>query len=161
VTAADCSGRLLDPSFNLAVGQKYVRHLAGQPIIGDNLMLLLAAYNEGPGKLARGLHDGGAKKARGHHAEPGRSAFEKEDPLFFLESLSLRQTHDYIEQVLIHYWIYRARLGEPENSLTDLAHGAWPRIAPPEEAKPLPKGTKEAALPDMLPAGIVKVASVR
>ena len=142
----DCTAHLLDPTVNIALGQKYVRYLTDQPLVGDNLMLLLAAYNEGPGKLARGCISAkpSRKKCRGisNHRE-----FEKEDPLFFLESLPPRETHDYIEQVLIHYWSYRARLSEPETSLTELAHGQWPRYAPPPATVRPPKGQREASLP--------------
>jgi soluble lytic murein transglycosylase-like protein len=150
----NCSGRLRDPAFNMALGQKYVRHLTDQPLIGDNLMLLLAAYNEGPGKLARGLHAGELKAKRMRGISSHRE-YEKEDPLLFLESLPTRETHDYIEQVLMHYWGYRARLDEPETSLTELAHGQWPRYAPPPATTHSPKGTREASLP----ADGLKVAS--
>ncbi len=109
--ARECSERLLDPATNMALGQKYVRRLASKPAIGDNLLLLLAAYNGGPNKLPRWLHDNGDR-----------------DPLLFLESMPVRQTHDYVEQVLMHYWIYRARLGESEKALTELARGDWPRF---------------------------------
>ena len=115
-------------------------------LIGDNLLLLLAAYNEEACmcKLGRFMHEDSKHLT---HIATLRHNFEKEDPLLFLESLPLRQTHDYVQQVLIHYWFYRARLGENESSLTELAHGQWPRLAPPDENRPLPKGTKEAALP--------------
>lgn len=152
VPAHDCSGNLLDPSINIALGQKYVRNLADQPLIGDNLLLLLAAYNGGPSNLAHWMHEDGKHLK---HVTTLRHAFEKQDPLLFLESLPMRQTHDYVQQVLIHYWFYRARLGESESSLTELAHGQWPRLAPSEENRPLPKGTKEAALPV---GDIIKVA---
>jgi soluble lytic murein transglycosylase-like protein len=152
--ADNCSGPLLDPTTNLALGQKYVRHLTSQPLIGDNLMLLLAAYNEGPGKLERGLRDdnGSRVKSRGISS---RRAYEKEDPLYFLESLPLRQTHDYIQQVLIHYWGYRARLDEPQTSLTELARGEWPRYAQPKLPSAPPKGQRDA----LLPQGSLSLAS--
>jgi soluble lytic murein transglycosylase-like protein len=143
--AHSCSGTLLEPSVNIALGQKYVVNLEEQPLIGDNLLLLLAAYNGGPGKLAHWMHE---DDKRSRHPVSHRRTFEKEDPLLFLESMPLRQTHDYVEQVLIHYWYYRARLGENEDSLGELAHGEWPRLKPPEQTRPLPKGTKEAMLTD-------------
>ena len=110
-SAHECSEHLLDPATNMALGQRYVRRLAAKPAIGDNLLLLLAAYNGGPNKLPRWLHDNGDR-----------------DPLLFLESMPVRQTHDYVEQVLMHYWIYRARLGENEKALAELARGDWPRF---------------------------------
>ncbi len=126
VTIDDCSGRLLNPSYNMGLGQKYVRHLASQPMIGDNLLLLLAAYNSGPSKLSRWMDDD-----------------TRNDPLLFVESLPVRETRDYIQQVLTYYWNYRARLAEPETSLTQLAHGEWPHYALRDET-PLQMHIKQA-----------------
>jgi soluble lytic murein transglycosylase-like protein len=119
---------MLDPAYNMALGQKYVRHLAGQPMIGDNLLLLLAAYNCGPGKLARWMDE------------------RTNDPLLFIESLPARETRDYVQQVLIQYWTYRARLAEPQTSLTQLAHGEWPRTTLRDEVLPLKKRIKKASV---------------
>jgi soluble lytic murein transglycosylase-like protein len=110
--AANCPDSLFDPTANLDMGQKYVRVLAGQPMIGDNLLLLLAAYNGGPGNLARWL-DGD----------------NRADPLLFVESLPIRETRDYVQQVLLQYWMYRSRLSEPETTAAQLARGQWPRYA--------------------------------
>ncbi|MDX2027670.1 MAG: transglycosylase SLT domain-containing protein [Alphaproteobacteria bacterium] len=120
VTKGECAGRMLDPSFNMALGQRYVRHLASQPMIGDNLLLMLAAYNSGPGNLARWMDRG-----------------MRQDPLLFIESLPVRETRDYVQQVLTHYWSYRARLSEPTTSLAQLAHGEWPRYALHGETRPV------------------------
>ncbi len=117
VTTQECSDRVLDPAYNMALGQKYVRQLASQPMIGNNLLLLLAAYNGGPNKLARWIDDANQK-----------------DPLLFVESLPVHETRDYVERVLMHYWIYRARLDEPQTGLTQLAHGEWPRYSLRDEA---------------------------
>lgn len=108
--ARTCPHQLFDPATNMTMGQKYVRVLSGQPMIGNNLMLLLAAYNGGPGNLSRWL-DGQ----------------DKADPLLFMESLPMRETRDYVQQVLLHYWMYRSRLAEPEDSAMKLAKGEWPR----------------------------------
>ena len=108
--ARDCSDHLRDPATNMDMGQQYVRVLAGQPMIGDNLLLLLAAYNGGPGNVARWLDADG-----------------KDDPLLFMETLPVRETRDYVQQVLLQYWMYRARLSEPETSVAQLARGQWPR----------------------------------
>ncbi len=100
---------IFDPAFNMAVGQKYVQHLASLPQIGNNLMLLLAAYNGGPAKAMNW--------AQGK---------EGADPLLFLESIPVRETRNYIARVLPHYWAYRVRLGKPTNVLRELAEGKWP-----------------------------------
>jgi soluble lytic murein transglycosylase-like protein len=117
VTSRDCSDRVLNPAYNMALGQKYVKHLASQPMIGDNLLMLLAAYNGGPNKLARWMDDD-----------------TQSDPLLFIESLPAHETRDYVQQVLIYYWNYRARLGQPETSLKQLANGEWPHYALHDEA---------------------------
>jgi soluble lytic murein transglycosylase-like protein len=107
-----CSAMLFDPATNMEMGQKYVRVLSGEPMIGDNLLLLLAAYNGGPGNVQHWL-DGDDRK----------------DPLLFIESLPMRETRDYVQQVLLQYWMYRARLSEPETTAAQLARGEWPRCA--------------------------------
>ena len=110
-------GKLFDPSFNLALGQKYVQHLAALPQIRDNLILLLAAYNGGPNKVSRWMGDGTARQEK-----------LAQDPLLFMESLPARETRNYIARVLPHYWGYQARLAQPRTSLKQLAEGKWPRM---------------------------------
>jgi len=111
----DCPRSLMDPSINLALGQDYVQRLAAQPHIGDNLLYLLAAYNSGPARLSRWF-----------------DLNEQKDPLLFLESMPVRETRDYVQQVLIQYWMYRTRLKQPLQSLEQLARGEWPHY----DAKP-------------------------
>ncbi len=111
-SGSPCPKHLLDPETNMAMGQKYVRILSEQPWIGDNLLFLLAAYNGGPGNLSRWLE-----------------GTDRNDPLFFIESLPVRETRDYVQQVLVQYWMYRSRLSQPETTLAQLAHGEWPRYA--------------------------------
>lgn len=45
--------RLHDPSFSLEVGQRYLHYLARHDQVGGDLIRVLAAYNNGPGNLAR------------------------------------------------------------------------------------------------------------
>jgi soluble lytic murein transglycosylase-like protein len=115
---------MMDPSLNLALGQRYLTHLASRPRIGDNLILLLAAYNGGPTKMG-GFAD--AQQAR-------LSGPAGKDPLLFLESIPSRETRTYVMRVLPHYWAYRARLGESLTSLRQLAEGQWPRFTLNEQA---------------------------
>jgi soluble lytic murein transglycosylase len=130
----DCPDRLLDPAVNMTLGQSYVQHLAAQSAIGDNLLLLLAAYNGGPNRLAHWM-DNATTQAKGG----------KTDPLLFVESLPVRETRDYIQQVLVHYWMYRSRLGQPETSLHQLARGEWPRVKMRDEIPALPQMLKVQA----------------
>ena len=116
------SAKLFDPEYNLALGQKYVRHLTSQPQIGNNLLLLLAAYNGGPNKVTRWIETSEARQGK-----------KTIDPLLFVESIPQRETRQYITRVLPYYWAYRARLDEPLTSLHQLAEGKWPRLAPASE----------------------------
>jgi soluble lytic murein transglycosylase-like protein len=131
----NCAQDLLDPNFNMSLGQDYVRKLASLPMVGNNLLYLLTAYNSGPGNLARWSDDAG------------------HDPLLFIESLPVRETRDYVQQVLIQYWSYRARLGEQQVSLKQLAKGEWPRIIIDAPV------TQQAALPQPLSHNAIEVAS--
>ncbi|MGE0108561.1 MAG: transglycosylase SLT domain-containing protein [Bdellovibrionales bacterium] len=100
---------LFDPALNMTLGQSYVRQLSNMPHIGNNLLLLLAAYNGGPGKAMNWVQK-----------------IDTKDPLLFLESIPTRETRQYIARVLPHYWAYRARLGKPLDTLEALAKGLWP-----------------------------------
>ncbi|MDD4617325.1 MAG: lytic transglycosylase domain-containing protein, partial [Alphaproteobacteria bacterium] len=94
---ANCAHRLFDPETNVEMGQRYVQALSGTPMIGNNLVYLLAAYNGGPGNLARWM-----------------GSADKSDPLLFIESLPVRETRDYVQQILLHFSMYKARLSQPE-----------------------------------------------
>jgi soluble lytic murein transglycosylase len=107
-----CTDPLFDPAVNIDMGQKYVRILADNPLIGDNLLFLLAAYNGGPGNLAHWL-----------------AGTDKTDPLLFVESLPVRETRDYVQQVMMQYWMYRTRLSDSESSVAQLSRDEWPRYA--------------------------------
>lgn len=109
--------KLRDPAYNMALGQKYVQHLASLPQIGNNLVMLLAAYNGGPGKAINWA-----------------ASRQNTDPLLFLESLPVRETRNYVARVLPHYWAYRARLGKAVPSLRQLAEGHWPTVEVLEKA---------------------------
>ncbi len=110
VTMNGCQKPLLDPSVNLELGQNYVSHLEKQPGIGNNLFMVLAAYNSGPGKVSHWQDD----KTR-------------RDPLLFIETMPSRETRHYVQHVMMHYWMYSVQLGRPLGSLAQLAKGDWPR----------------------------------
>ena len=101
---------LYDPNVSVELGQRYVRHLLGLPDIDGNLFLLLAAYNGGPGKLAKRIRASGA---------PG-------DPLLFVESYPSRETRSFIRNVMADYWMYNLRLGSMPATLDMVAAGGWP-----------------------------------
>lgn len=102
--------RLMEPAFNIALGQTYLQHLLQNDEVGDNLIFLLAAYNGGPGNLARWLVE---------------TNFG-DDPLLFMESIRSRETRSFMERVLCNYWLYRMRLGQATPSLDAIVSGLWP-----------------------------------
>jgi soluble lytic murein transglycosylase len=101
---------LADPEINMALAQEYIGELRESAGIGDNLLLLAAAYNCGPSGPQR------------WQADPQL----RDDPLLFLESIPRRETRIFTERVLANYWIYRQRLGQPTPDLDALAAGEWP-----------------------------------
>ena len=121
---------LFDPSRNMELGQRYLTELLGMPEIDGNLFLAAAAYNAGPGTLARWR----------------RELSDITDPLLFIESLSFGETRDYVEKVMANFWIYQLRLGQETASLDAVADGKWPSYIPVEAT------TQVAAQPDPLPA---------
>ncbi len=109
---------LHDPAENLAVGQRYLKYLAGLDAIDGNLIHLLAAYNAGPGSFARwasALH-------------------EENDPLLFMESIPVDETRAYVRRALAYTWRYAAQLHLPTPTLDDLAASRWPRFVTAEPA---------------------------
>ena len=122
---------LFDPSRNMELGQRYLTELLGMPEIDGNLFLAAAAYNAGPGTLARWR----------------RELSDITDPLLFIESLSFGETRDYVEKVMANFWIYQLRLGQETASLDAVADGKWPSYIPVEAP-----ATQVAAQPDPLPA---------
>ena len=99
--------RLYAPAFNMALGQKFLRHLLARSAIQGNLFFAVAAYNAGEGNLAKW-------KLR-------------DDPLLFIETIHLHETRGYVERVLYNMWAYRMRLGQKMPSLVALAADKWPQ----------------------------------
>ncbi len=104
--------RLSEPEFNMALGQQYVSYLANMDDVQGNLLMLLAAYNAGPGTLNK-WH---------------KSVAYAYDPLLFIESIGFHETRNFIERVMSNIWIYRYKLGQTTPSLDALAAGAWPPL---------------------------------
>ena len=105
---------LFKPEINLTLGQKYIEILLKSKKINGDLFLMAAAWNGGPGNLNK-----------------WRKATEyMNDPLFFIESIPVRETRNFIEHVLSNLWIYRNRLGQKNPSLDAVAAGEWPQYKP-------------------------------
>ena len=104
--------RLYEPEFNMALGQAYVEKLISEPFVEANLLMMLAAYNAGPGSLL---------------SWKDRTRYNN-DPLLFIESIGFFETRHFIERVMSNLWLYRLRLSQPTPSLDALASGAWPAL---------------------------------
>jgi soluble lytic murein transglycosylase len=96
---------VFDPQANLALGQRYVDMLLRHERVKGNLLTLIAAYNVGPGNL---------------------TATPSEDPLLLIESLASAETRQLVQRVLTNFWIYQLRLGQPTDSLDQVAQGEMP-----------------------------------
>jgi soluble lytic murein transglycosylase-like protein len=106
--------RLNDPPTNLAIGQRYLIQLGDNPVVGDDLLRLIAAYGQGPtgmNRWAESIRDSG-------------------DPFVFLEAMPSTFMRQFVEDVLIYHWQYAAALRLRASSLDDLAAGIYPRFTP-------------------------------
>ncbi len=113
VDAGAETARLGEIDYNLALGVRYLDNLAQHPFVKRSLLLQIAAYNSGPGNLQRW-------QAAATHGD---------DPLLFIETLPVRETRHYVQNVLSSYWMYQQRLGLKPTSLQQLAAGQWPQNA--------------------------------
>jgi soluble lytic murein transglycosylase-like protein len=102
--------KLFSPEVNLTLGQRYLETLIRDPAIAGDLFFIAAAWNGGPGNLAKWW----------------RKSDHRNDPLLFIESIPSRETRIFVERVMANLWIYRHRLGQDSPSLARLAEGGWP-----------------------------------
>ncbi|SIT13192.1 lytic transglycosylase domain-containing protein [Insolitispirillum peregrinum] len=112
---------LMSPERNLALGQRYLEHLLTSGDVEGNLFYAAAAYNAGPGNL---------KKWKDVLATRSGNPQAANDPLLFIESIPMRETRAYVEQVMANMWLYYDRLGQHAPSLDSVAAGDWPRYVP-------------------------------
>ncbi|MFN3076626.1 MAG: lytic transglycosylase domain-containing protein [Alphaproteobacteria bacterium] len=101
---------LYQPAVNLMLGQRYLERLLEDDTINGNLMMMIAAYNVGPGAVQKWV-------ARVDH---------RDDPLLFLEAMPSSNTRIFVERVMMNFWMYRMRLNQPMPELDALAAGDWP-----------------------------------
>ena len=110
--SAGAEESLHNPALNLEIGQRYLIYLARTDTVNADLVRLLAAYNAGPGAIARwDIADHG-------------------DPLLYIESIPVDETRAFVPRALAYSWIYAARFHLPADSLDTLAAGAWPQFSP-------------------------------
>jgi len=99
---------LLDPGFNLRVGQDYFTWLMDRGLQSPDVLRAVAAYNGGPGTLLK------------LQAQLGADC----DSLLLIESLPAQETRNYVEKVMASYWTYRKLLGAETQTLDAVASGA-------------------------------------
>jgi len=115
-TAGD---ELLDPSYNMALGQRYIAKLLKN--YNGNIVKTAAAYNAGPGKVS---------------AWTAARADKEDDVLMFIESMRAPETRSYVKRLLTYYWMYHRRDDKPAPSMDDTARGGWPIYQPPQQSAP-------------------------
>ncbi len=115
--ASEGADRLNNPGLSLELGQRYLHYLARQELVSGDLIRLLAAYNAGPGNLAKWLP----------------AARHRDDPLLFIEAIPIDETRQHVQRVLAYSWIYASRLGLPAPSLDLIVQGEFPRFMSMED----------------------------
>ena len=105
---------LMVPEINIKIGEDYILHLLDEPIVEQDLVKLLAAYNGGPGNLKKWM----------------RKVNHGDDTLMLLESLQARETRFYVKNVMTNLWIYRKRLGQNAVSVANLVGQGAATYAP-------------------------------
>ena len=113
----DGAERLHNPGLSLELGQRYLHYLARSEAVGGDLIRLLAAYNAGPGNLAKWLP----------------TTRHRDDALLFVEAIPIDETRAHVQRVLAYSWIYASRLGLPAPSLDQLVQGEFPRFMSTQE----------------------------
>lgn len=124
---------LYEPETNIALGTAYLRQLLDQYGAGQTY-LAIAGYNAGPAPLNR-----------------WRSQRPGMDPDFWIETISYKETRDYVARVLAFSMIYDWRLNGDALNLTDRMHGRLdgprkPFVCPTPTA-PAPPSTPAQTLP--------------
>jgi soluble lytic murein transglycosylase-like protein len=112
---------LLDPSYNMTLGQRYIARLL--KTYNGSIVQTAAAYNAGPGKVTSWTA-----------ARVGK----EDDSLMFIESMRAPETRSYVKRLLTYYWMYHRRNDKPTPSLDDTARGGWPIYQPPSQSAPPP-----------------------
>jgi soluble lytic murein transglycosylase len=91
---------ITDPRYNARLGTAYLADLRER--FGDNVILVAAGYNAGPGRPARWIELYGDPRS------------PNVDPVDWIEHIPFRETQNYVMRVMESVPIYRARLaGEP------------------------------------------------
>jgi soluble lytic murein transglycosylase len=104
--------QLYDPSYNMALGQLYMKKLAAMPATGGLLVKVVAAYNAGPTPVDRW----------------NAQVRDEGDPLLFIESVPYYETRAYLNAVLRNYFVYQMAQQGTSPVLKAMAQGMWTRF---------------------------------
>ena len=99
-------GKLVDPQFNLELGQAYMRNLLERYDFSH--LVALAAYNAGPGNADRWIEDFG---------DPSSGEIAPED---WIDALTIAETRIYVQRVLTNLYLYRIALSKDKSIEIDL-----------------------------------------
>ena len=105
--------QLTDPAWNLEYGQSHLEYLRDLNCTDGLLPKVIAAFNAGAVPVT----------------EWNARAFDRGDPLLYIESLPYWETRGYVPIVLRNYWIYEQASGRRQSTSRDaLVQGLWPRF---------------------------------
>ena len=107
------SRQLTVPSANIEYGQSYLEFLRDNNCTKGLLPKVIAAYNAGPVPVA----------------EWNARAFDRGDPLLYIESIPYWETRAYVPTILRNYWVYEQEAGRRRSvSREAMVQGLWPRF---------------------------------
>jgi soluble lytic murein transglycosylase len=92
-----------DPTYNVSLGTQYLGDMLQK--FGGSYELALAAYNAGPGRVARWLESIGDPRAG------------KVDMVDWIEMIPVRETRNYVQRIMEGVGVYRDRLNGPFRTL--------------------------------------------
>ncbi|HLJ72395.1 MAG TPA: lytic transglycosylase domain-containing protein [Roseiarcus sp.] len=96
--AFDLTRLITDPSFNVQLGAAFLGQLLADE--GGSIVLALAAYNAGGGRVQQWI------QRYGDPRQPGV------DPVDWVERIPFDETRDYVQRVMENWRVYRARFSE-------------------------------------------------
>jgi soluble lytic murein transglycosylase len=87
-----------EPLYNMALGQAYLAGLLND--YNGSLVVALAAYNAGPGRVAQWIREHGDPRA------------DDVDPIDWIEMIAFEETRNYVQRVAENLAVYRRKLGQ-------------------------------------------------
>jgi soluble lytic murein transglycosylase len=122
---------LVEPSTNVRVGTKYLKHLLTR--FNGNIVLALAGYNAGPNAADRWFREQGSKRGM----------------LDFIETIPYKETREYVASIIRNYYWYSRKLtpNEPSKPLSFFWNAYNPNGGPAIGAPPADASASASASP--------------